>query len=62
MQDHINLKSLKIEIENLLFNLGKEIKIHKVDGNIILDIDYHVTANKIINAIENNFYTNQEDI
>lgn len=29
------------ELKKILFNIGKEVKIHKlIDGNLILDIDY----------------------
>jgi hypothetical protein len=32
---------LEKEIKNILFNIGKEIQIHKlVDGNLIIEIDY----------------------
>lgn len=32
---------LELELKNILFNIGKEVKIHKlIDGNLILDIDY----------------------
>ena len=33
--------NLEDEIKNVLFNIGKEIQIHKlVDGNLIIEIDY----------------------
>jgi hypothetical protein len=32
---------LEKEIKDILFNIGKEIQIHKlVDGNLIIEIDY----------------------
>ena len=32
---------LEEEIQKILFEIGKDIKVHKlVDGNLILDIDY----------------------
>lgn len=32
---------LEKELKDILFNIGKEIKVHKVaDGHLILDIDY----------------------
>lgn len=50
----INLESFKKDLENILFNLGKEIDVHKVNEHIILDINYNQTINKIINILENN--------
>lgn len=33
--------NLEDEIKNILFEIGKEIKVHKlVDGNLIIEIDY----------------------
>jgi hypothetical protein len=33
--------NLETEIKNILFEIGKEIKIHKlIDGNLIIEIDY----------------------
>jgi hypothetical protein len=33
--------SLENEIKNILFNIGKDIKIHKlIDGNLIVEVDY----------------------
>jgi hypothetical protein len=32
---------LENEIKKILFNIGKEIQIHKlIDGNLIIEIDY----------------------
>lgn len=32
---------LEKEIKDILFNIGKEIQIHKlVDGNLIIEMDY----------------------
>ncbi len=32
---------LEKEIKDVLFNIGKEIQIHKlIDGNLIIEIDY----------------------
>jgi len=34
--------NIEKEIENILFEIGKEIKIHRLDhDNIILDLDYN---------------------
>lgn len=33
--------SLENEIKSILFQIGKDIKIHKlIDGNLIIEIDY----------------------
>jgi len=33
--------NLENEIKNILFEIGKEIKLHKlIDGNLIVEIDY----------------------
>lgn len=37
---HLDM-NLSDEIRNILFKIGQDIKIHKLqDGNLILDIDY----------------------
>lgn len=47
--------SLEDDIKNILFEIGKEVKIHKlIDGNMILDIDYEKYVSQIINAINQN--------
>lgn len=50
----INIDSFKKDLEDILFNLGREIDVHKVNEHIILDINYKQTINKIINILENN--------
>lgn len=33
---------LELELKKILFDIGKDIKIHKlIDGNLIIDIDYN---------------------
>ncbi len=33
--------NLEKEIKNILFDIGKDIKIHKlIDGNLIIEVDY----------------------
>jgi len=33
--------NLENEIKNILFEIGKEVKLHKlIDGNLIVEIDY----------------------
>jgi len=45
----IKMKNLEESIKNILFNIGKEIKVHKlIDGNFILEIDYDKYCNEII--------------
>lgn len=45
--------SLEDNIRNILFEIGKEVKIHKlIDGNLIIDIDYEKYVNEIIDAID----------
>lgn len=40
---------LEKEIKDILFNIGKEIKVHKlIDGNLIIEIDYDKYAIEII--------------
>lgn len=41
------------ELKNILFSIGKDIKIHKlIDGNLILDIDYDRYAIEIIKLFQ----------
>jgi len=45
---------LEKEIKNILFEIGKDIKIHKlIDGNLIIDIDYEKYVKQIIDLIKN---------
>lgn len=47
--------SLEDDIKSILFEIGKEIKIHTlIDGNMILEIDYEKYVSQIINAINQN--------
>ena len=44
--------SLEDDIKSILFEIGKEVKIHKlIDGNLIIDIDYDKYVNAIIDLI-----------
>lgn len=46
---------MKDQIENILFKIGKEIKIHKlIDGNFILDIDYDKYVIELLELFNNN--------
>lgn len=39
----------KKEIENVLFQIGKEAKLHKIDkDNIILEIDYEKYVDQLL--------------
>ena len=43
---------LETEIKNILFEIGKDIKVHKlIDGNLIIDIDYDKYVQQIIDLI-----------
>ena len=47
--------SLENEIRKILFEIGKDIKVHKLtDGNLIIDIDYDKYVQQIVNLIKNN--------
>jgi hypothetical protein len=40
---------LENEIKEILFNIGKEIKVHKlIDGNLILDIEYEKYVEELV--------------
>lgn len=48
------MNNLEDSIKDVLFNIGKEIKVHKIlDGNLILEIDYDKYTSEIINIINN---------
>jgi hypothetical protein len=41
------------KIKNILFEIGKEIKIHKlIDGNLIIDIDYDKYVKQILDLLK----------
>jgi hypothetical protein len=45
---------LEKEIKNVLFEIGKDIKIHKlIDGNLIIDIDYEKYIAQLLDIIKN---------
>jgi hypothetical protein len=44
--------NLEEEISNILFKIGTEIKIHKIDDNLILDIDYDRYTKQILNLFD----------
>ena len=46
--------NLEDEVKNILFEIGKEIKVHKlIDGNLIIEIDYDKYAAQIVDLIQN---------
>lgn len=41
--------SLESDIEQVLFDIGRDVKIHKlIDGNLIIEINYEKYTEKII--------------
>lgn len=45
--------SIEDEIRNILFEIGKDVKIHKlIDGNLIIDIDYEKYVQEILKVIK----------
>ena len=46
--------NLEKKIKDILFNIGKEIQIHKlVDGNLIIEIDYDKYTIEIMELFKN---------
>ncbi len=44
--------SIEDDIRSILFEIGKEIKVHKlIDGNLIIDIDYEKYVSQILDLI-----------
>lgn len=44
--------NLEDEIRSILFEIGKDIKIHKlIDGNLIIDIDYDKYVSQILDVV-----------
>lgn len=41
--------NLENDIKNILFDIGRDVKIHKlIDGNLIIEIDYDKYATEIM--------------
>jgi hypothetical protein len=41
--------NLESKIKEILFEIGKDIKIHKlIDGNLIVEIDYEKYTNELV--------------
>jgi hypothetical protein len=50
------LQEVEDGIRDLLFEIGKDIKLHKlIDGNIIIEIDYDKYVNSLMDLIRNKF-------
>lgn len=46
------MDQLEEKVRNILFEIGKDIKIHKlIDGNLIIDIDYEKYVKQILKII-----------
>ena len=51
--------SLEDDIRSILFEIGKDIKIHKlIDGNLIVDIDYEKYVGQILSKVNSYYKTN----
>ena len=49
----VNKMNIKDELNKILFNIGKDIKIHKIDNNnTIIEIDYDKYSDKIFKLFE----------
>ena len=47
------LQEVEDGIRDLLFEIGKDIKLHKlIDGNIIIEIDYDKYTKEIVDLIK----------
>ena len=45
--------NLEDDIRDILFEIGKDVKIHKlIDGNLIIDIDYEKYVSQIVNKVK----------
>lgn len=51
--------SLEKDIRSILFEIGKDVKIHKlIDGNLIIDIDYEKYVEQILSKVNSYYRTN----
>lgn len=56
------MNELEKSIKDILFQIGKDIKVHKlVDGNLILDIDYDKYAEEIL-TICNDYIRKEKNV
>lgn len=45
--------SLEQDIEDILFEIGKDIKVHRlIDGNLIIEIDYEKYSEKLLEVFK----------
>lgn len=52
--------SLEDQIRQVLFELGQDVKIHKIDSiNMILEIDYDKAVEKIMQILQSSAYDQQ---
>lgn len=52
--------SLEDQIRQVLFELGQDVKIHKIDSvNMILEIDYDKAIEKIMQILQSSAYDQQ---
>jgi hypothetical protein len=52
--------NLEDQIKEVLFEMGKQIKIHKIDsGNMILEIDYDKPVAQIMQLLQSSTYDQQ---
>jgi hypothetical protein len=53
------MNELEYELKSILFNIGKDIKIHKlIDGNLIIDLDYDKYVNEIMDLFTKYYLSN----
>jgi len=53
------VNELEYEIKSILFDIGKDIKVHKlIDGNLILELDYDKYANEIMDLFTKYYLSN----
>ena len=49
----MNQNELREELSQVLFKIGQELKVHKIDAdNLIVEIDYNKYLDDILNIIE----------
>lgn len=49
----MNQNELREELSQVLFKIGQELKVHKLDAdNLIVEIDYNKYLDDILNIIE----------
>ncbi len=52
--------SLEEELKEVLFNMSKEFKIHKIDSNnMILEVDYDKYVSQIMQILQSSTYEQQ---